>query len=197
MAKAASIRLSIIVLPAGTSCSRITLVTSAAAAVVRVEASAGNSTSEVMPAADRIRIEHLVLENLRVLQRTVQALMRVGIAHRRVPVQENVNYLHDVEGRRILLLLLKHLLLLLGPSCIITIFTCTSHVLISNLLDGFAEAHDQLKYVPECDYASETAAVGGVPYQRERSGLLDYHSFDALVQRQLVVQDDDLRIVGQ
>ena len=94
-----------------------------------------------------------------------------------------------------MLLLLVHLLL--GPSSIITIFTCTSHVLISNLLDGLAEAHDQLKYVPERDYASETASVGGVPYQRKGSGLLDYHGFDALVQCQLVVQDNDLRIIWQ
>ena len=64
-------------------------------------------------------------------------------------------------------------------------------------LDGLTKIHDEFQNVSQGHDASEAPSIGSVPNQREGCRLLDYHRFNALVKRQLVIQYDYLSVVWE
>ena len=88
------------------------------------------------PADCRVLVEHLV-----VLQSTVQALLRASVAQSRAPVEEDVDDLHDIQGRR-------RLVLHIQTPCVAAVLAGAPHQFISHLFDCLAKADDELKNVP-------------------------------------------------
>ena len=148
-----------------------------------------------------------MLECFLVFQSTVQTFLWVSVAYRRIPIQEDLDDLHEIEW----------LSLSQGwrpTSCstadwlgsswkwrccglMVAVFTCTSHVLIRDLFYCLTQSDDQLKYVSERHNARKTASISSVPNQWKRGRLLNDHGLNALFQSQLVVEHDDLRIVWE